>query len=201
MTIPELERARLYLSEAEMRNPGPWVAHSLHVAEAARIIAQAHPALNPESAYILGLLHDIGRREGITGMRHVYDGYRFMRKEGYLDAARICLTHSFPVQALEAGSSVWDCTDEEMVELRHALDALTYSDYDRLLQLCDALALPSGFCLLEKRFVDVLMRYKNYNTLTLPKWQAYLDIKAGFERQIGGSIYDLLPGIRENTFR
>ena len=29
-----------------------------------------------------------------------------------------------------------------------------YDDYDRLVQLCDALALPSGFCLLEKRFVD-----------------------------------------------
>ena len=25
-----------------------------------------------------------------------------------------------------------------------------YDDYDRLVQLCDALAMPSGFCLLER---------------------------------------------------
>lgn len=34
-----------------------------------------------------------------------------------------------------------------------------YDDYDYLVQLCDALALPTGFCLLEKRFVDVAIRY------------------------------------------
>ena len=30
---------------------------------------------------------------------------------------------------------------------------------DRLVQLCDALCLPAGFCLMEKRPVDVAVRY------------------------------------------
>ena len=32
-------------------------------------------------------------------------------------------------------------------------------DYDRLIQICDALATDYGFVILEKRFVDVTRRY------------------------------------------
>lgn len=34
-----------------------------------------------------------------------------------------------------------------------------YDDYDRPVQLCDALEFPTGFCLLEKRFADAALRY------------------------------------------
>ena len=74
-----------------------------------------------------------------------------------------------------------------------------YDDYDRLVQLCDALALPTGFCLLEKRFVDVALRYGTH-PFTVARWKAVLDIKAYFEEMIGCSIYDLLPGVIENSF-
>ncbi len=67
MTIPTLTQAQTLLAEAETRNPGPWVAHSINVARAAQLIAERHPDLDPDRAYILGLLHDIGRREGVTG--------------------------------------------------------------------------------------------------------------------------------------
>lgn len=200
MRVPDPDQALAYIKEAEMRNPGPWVAHSFNAARAAKIIAHQIPALDPTTAHTVGLLHDIGRRAGPTGMRHVYDGYRFLLSEGYPDAARICLTHSFPVKDIRAGSSEWDCTDEELAELRIALDELTYDDYDHLIQLCDALSLPEGYCLLEVRIVDVLMRYKNYNAFTLPKWEAYFDIMAGFNRRIGQPVYGLLPGIVETTF-
>ena len=75
-----------------------------------------------------------------------------------------------------------------------------YDDYDRLVQLCDALAMPSGFCLLEKRFVDVTMRY-GVHPATIDRWKKILEIKEQFENQIGCSIYSLLPGIVENSFR
>jgi hypothetical protein len=52
---------------------------------------------------------------------------------------------------------------------------------------------------LEKRFVDVVMRY-GFVPLTQQKWEAYFQIKADFESQIGRSIYSLLPGVVENTF-
>ena len=79
------------------------------------------------------------------------------------------------------------------------MEQIDYDRYDRLIQLCDSLALPSGFCLMEKRLVDVVMRYGT-NPLTIPKWKAYFTIKDDFEGEIGGSIYALLPGVVENTF-
>ena len=75
-----------------------------------------------------------------------------------------------------------------------------YDDYDRLVQLCDSLALPTGFCLLEKRFVDVTIRY-GVHPATIDRWKRILEIKALFEAQIGCSVYTLLPGVVENSLR
>ena len=60
--------------------------------------------------------------------------------------------------------------------------------------------MPSGFCLLEKRFVDVTMRY-GVHPATIDRWKKILEIKERFEDQIGFSIYALLPGVMENSFR
>ena len=200
MQLPDLDTAEAYLLSAEARNPGAWVAHSRNVAFAARAIAEKLPEINPESAFSLGLLHDIGRREGVSGMRHIYDGYRFMLAEGWPEAARICLTHSFPHQDVRAASSRWDCTEAELEEVRQALDSYEYNDYDRVIQFCDSIALPDGFCLMEKRLVDVVRRYRNTNEFTVLKWEAYFKIKDRLEAQIGESVYDLLPGVVETTF-
>ena len=74
-----------------------------------------------------------------------------------------------------------------------------YDDYDRLVQLCDSLALPTGFCLLEKRFVDVTIRY-GVSEFTTARWKKILEIKALFEKKIKRSIYEALPGVVENSF-
>ena len=83
-------------------------------------------------------------------------------------------------------------------ELQHQQNAI-YDDYDRLVQLCDALALPTGFCLLEKRFVDVAIRYGT-PPVTVERWKKILEIKDLFETRINRSIYELLPGVIENSF-
>ena len=76
MCIPELGQAQLWLQEAGVLNPGPWVAHSRYVAEAARNIAtHLPPPLDADTAYVLGLLHDIGRRGR---------GYRLAAQPGWL---------------------------------------------------------------------------------------------------------------------
>jgi hypothetical protein len=59
--------------------------------------------------------------------------------------------------------------------------------------LCDALALPDGFCLIEQRFVDVVLR-RGFNDFTLDRWRATFEIQHGFEARCGTSIYGLLPG-------
>ena len=132
-------------------------------------------------------------------MRHVIDGYHFLMDEGYPDAAQICLTHSYPIPDVGAGSGKWDGTKAEEEFVANFLAESAYSPYDRLIQLCDALCLPNGPVLMEKRLLDVSLRH-GFNDFTIRKWQAFFDIQAEFEETIGQSIYSLLPGVVENTF-
>jgi hypothetical protein len=197
--MPEIREAEALLEAGGRLNPGLWVEHSLNVARAARAIAAACDGLDADRAYVLGCLHDIGRRKGRTGMGHVLDGHRFMAELGFDEAARICLTHSFPYQDARAISNAAECPAAEVDEMARLLAPIAYDDYDRLIQLCDSLAMASGFVLIEKRLVDVALRY-GCNPLTVPKWQAILGLKDYFDRLSGGSVYRLLPGVVENTF-
>jgi hypothetical protein len=197
--LPTKQQAERYLEEAESLNPGLWVQHSIQVADTAARIATSHPELDPHPAFVLGLLHDIGRRAGVHGMRHVIDGYHFMMEAGYPDAARICLTHSYPIQSVDSGSSPWDGTLVEKQIVADYLASIQYTSYDRLIQLCDAICLPEGPVLMEKRLLDVTLRY-GPNQYTTRKWQAFFDIQSEFETTLGSSIYRLLPNVVQNTF-
>jgi hypothetical protein len=199
MKLPSLEQAQAWIEEAQGLNPGPWVQHSYFVGKAARSIAQVHPGLDPQTAFILGYLHDIGRRAGVTDMRHTLDGYYFLMEKGFDFAARICITHVFPIKDINSVAGKWDCTGPELVFLEDYLARTGFDEYDRLIQLCDALALPAGFCLVEKRLMDVAFR-RGVNEFSVPRWQAYLEIQHEFEGAIGRSIYTLLDGVVRNTF-
>ncbi len=198
MTLPDLQTAETLLLEAEAMNPGRWVPHSRNVALAARIIAEHHPGLDPERAYLLGLLHDIGRRTGPNADRHILDGHDHLLGLGYPDAARIALTHSFPQQLPGELIGVWDGTVQEFERMTGLLLAATYTEEDRLIQLCDMLALPEGLCIMEKRMVDVALRY-SFTPQMAEKWRVKLAIKAHFDEAIGQNLYHLLPGIVETS--
>jgi len=200
--IPTVEEAERELELAQTLNPTPWVDHSRYVALAAKSIATKHPNLDADIAYIFGLLHDIGRREGWTDMRHAIDGHEYMNSLGYEAVAKICLTHSFPMKddrRAETNPGEWDCSAEQLEYVNDYMSKVIYDDYDRLLQLCDALALTTGFCILEKRFVDIVLRY-GFNDSTVPRWRAFIELKDYFESTINCSIYSLLDGVVESTF-
>jgi hypothetical protein len=199
LNMPTMEEAAQMMAEAEQRNPGRWVQHSVYVAQAASQIAAHHPALDPSTAYILGYLHDIGRREGVTDLRHTLDGYNYLAKLGFTAAARVCLTHCFPTKSIYAGAGQWDCTPAELEFVRGFMAEVEFSEYDRLILLCDALALPTGYCLIEKRLVDIALR-RGVNDQTVEKWKAFFELQGDFERIIGRSIYSVLPGVIEYTF-
>jgi hypothetical protein len=135
----------------------------------------------------------------VADVRHILDGYALLQGDGFDDAARICLTHSFPIKDVDAFASAWDCPAEERRFVQDFLHRTEYGPYDRLIQLCDALSLPSGCCLLEKRLVDVALRH-GVNALTVAKWRAFLSIKDEVEAQLGQSIYGRLPGVVQRTF-
>ena len=186
------------LAQAERANPGPWADHCRYVALACQNIASRCPSLDADLAYIYGLLHDIGRYAGVTSERHLIDGYRYCMERGWEKAAQICISHAFMVKDISSSIGVFDMPPEDKAFMADFVKHAVYDDYDYLVQLCDALALPTGFCLLEKRFVDVAIRYGTHPA-TVDRWKAVLAIKARFEAAIGGSIYDCLPGAVENS--
>lgn len=63
--LPDKKEAKMLLQEAGKMNPGTWESHSEVVADCARKIADNCTDMNPYKAYVLGLLHDIGRRFGV----------------------------------------------------------------------------------------------------------------------------------------
>jgi len=62
--LPTKEKAEEILKEAENCNPGPWGNHSRAAAHCAERIAFYCDDMDSNRAYILGLLHDIGRKFG-----------------------------------------------------------------------------------------------------------------------------------------
>ncbi len=80
------------------------------------------------------------------------------------------------------------------------LSATDETDYDRLIRLCDYFAVPTGFCLIEKRLVDMALR-GGLNEYSIPRWESTFQTKRYFEEKMGVSVYDVLPNVKENTFR
>lgn len=195
--IPSIEEAKRELLIAGEINPGPWVKHSENVGLAAKNIAHLVPELDENKAYIVGLLHDIGRRVGVVNIpKHVYEGYKYCMNKGWDEVARICMTHSYVLMKDE-----FDYSPEtvEEKEIKKFIVSLGEADlYDKLIQMCDALATDYGFVILEKRFVDVTRRYGimgNY----IRGWDITFATKEMFEEKMGCSIYDVLPDIGRTT--
>lgn len=192
--------AEAALREAEKLNPGSWAEHSRYVAQACRNIALRCEEISADMAYTLGLLHDIGRYAGVTSERHLIDGYRYCMERDWKKAAQICITHAFMIQNIQTSIGEFDVSKEDYQFMEKFIKNAVYDDYDRLVQLCDALSLPNGFCLLEKRFVDVTIRY-GIHPFTVERWKKIFEIKAYFEEKTDCSIYELLPRVVENSFR
>ena len=192
--LPTREEAERLLHEAEVCNPGPWGNHSRTAAHCAERIAQACGNLDANKAYILGLLHDIGRKFGIRHLGHVSDGYIYMMSLGYDEVAKVCLTHSFHNKTLAEYIGKVDTTGEEYARIQEGLDGVVLDEYDRLIQLCDALAGAEGVLDIEERMADVRSRYGFYPEA---KWDANLALKQYFEEKAGKSIYEV---VEKDTF-
>ncbi|MHB8132163.1 MAG: phosphohydrolase, partial [Mobilitalea sp.] len=125
--------------------------------------------------------------------------YHFCMKNEWEDVARVCITHSYLVQDVKADVGVWDVSEEDYAFMKLYIETAIYDDYDKLMQLCDSLASANGFCLLEKRLIDVHRRY-GVNEYTVSRWNAIFEIKEYFENRMGCSIYAVLPNVKETTF-
>ncbi len=186
------------LALAAQLTPGPWEQHSMSVAKNARLIAEKTKVMDCDKAYVMGLMHDIGRRAGIKGILHIFDGYDYMIGMGQEEIAHICLTHSFPIKDVDTFFGKYDCSSEQKAFLQRFLESRQYDNYDILIQLCDAISLPNGACIMEKRFVDVALRH-GLPDFTIDKWKAFMNTKKHFDELCGCNIYTLLPNVLENS--
>lgn len=197
---PERQEAEAALAEAAKSNPGNWVSHSRYAALACENIAKYCPDLDPEKAYVLGLLHDIGRYVGIVRERHQLEGYRYCMRKGWDAVAKICLTHTYVLKDATKKKGNWDIPSSDYEFVKNFIETAEYDDYDRLVQFCDCLSLPTGFCIVEKRLVDVGIRY-GVDEYTVEQWKKVIELKAYFENKTGVLVYKLLPGICDNMLR
>lgn len=195
----------LSLAEAEKQlkigvdlTPGAWGQHSISVGTNANLIAERVPGMNSDKAYVMGLMHDIGRRAGIKGILHIFDGYDYMKSIGQEELARICLTHSFPIKDVNTFFGIYDCTSAQKEFLENFLANIQYDNYDILIQLCDAISLPNGACIMEKRLIDVALRH-GLPSFTIDKWKAFMQTKKYFDELCSCNIYELLPNVLENS--
>lgn len=116
--------------------------HGVHIYNVARIAEaiaeQTNGAIDPETAYTIGLLHDIGRikDETVTKVPHSIEGFNYMQKIGYPELAPICITHNFIDKDIKAGDYP-TYSPELFAWTKEYLSHVEYSDYDRLIQLAD----------------------------------------------------------------
>jgi hypothetical protein len=193
--LPTRDQAEVLLKDAEGCNPGPWGDHSRVAAHCAERIARACGDMDAEKAYILGLMHDIGRRFGVRHLGHVSDGYTYMISLGYDDVARVCLTHSFNNRSIDEYVGKADTTEEEYLLIKEKLADISFDEYDRLIQLCDALAGSDRVLDVEERMGDVKRRYGFYPQA---KWDSNIALMKHFEEKTGKSIYAV---VEKDTFK
>ena len=184
--IPTREEAMEFIRDGLACNPGPWGRHCLTAAHCAEKIAHACGDMDSEKAYILGLLHDIGRKFGVRHLGHVSDGYTYMKQLGYDEVAKICLTHSFNNHTIDDYIGKFDVSDEELRLIKTELDKAVYDEYDRLIQLCDSLAGADGVLDVEDRMKDVKKRYGFYPQ---SKWDTNIRLMKYFEKKMNQNIY------------
>ena len=101
-----------------------------------------------------------------------------------------CTTNKLPLVLATTGQ-----TEEELAMIRKELASLSFDEYDRLIQLSDALAGAEGVLDIEQRMEDVRTRYGSYPQR---KWDSNLRLKQGFEQKVGKSIYEV---VEKDSFR
>ena len=57
---------------------------------------------------------------------------------------KACMTHSYNTHRFEDDMAKIDIAAEQVDELKKALSAYTYDDYDHLIQFCDSIATADG---------------------------------------------------------
>lgn len=169
-----------------------WLEHINFVAQSAKIIAKMAPDLNPDDAYILGLLHDFGKKydEKTENVFHGLEGYKELKKLGFDDAARINLTHTFLLKP--SNEIQYPFNKAAVEECRLLINKIDYDDYDRLIQLCDWLNDRGRNCTIRARMSSLQARYNVVNEDLVKIGNEAQKLKEYFDKKCSCSVYRLI---------
>lgn len=168
-----------------------WILHSINVGIASKIIANHIPNMDSTLALTCGLLHDIGRQQKDSFMRHSIVGYNHMKEQGYNLHANVCLTHSFYLKDASKYQGKINCVEYEMDIIDKYMQLNDLTLYEELIQLTDAMGTFSGLCIIEERLIDVSLR-TGVKEFTLDIWKEILRLKKKFDSLVGANIYEFL---------
>ncbi len=146
-------------------NTSSWLSHSLYEARLCEILANRLD-LDKDIAFNYGLLHDYGRKYSHNFM-HIIKGFEELVDLGLYES-RACLTHSFindgrfnnneiPDEKLEYINNK-EHFNKEYDDLSKLLRNITYTDYDRILNIADLMASDHGILSPIDRLYDILSR-------------------------------------------
>jgi len=173
--------------------------HINGVANVARTIALKLGNIDPDKAYVSGLLHDIAKidesPESKVGRFHGILGYELL-KDKDPDAARASLLHEIPWNKAQKYEFKFLDNKDDYEFAMNYIAANPLTDEDLLIQLADTMANKDGIVTMEQRREEYEKRFNMEVPAELI--QPYMDIKQYFDKKIGMDIYDLLP-IKTNT--
>ena len=170
-----------------------YVFHTQGIAFVARIIASHIPDMNPEKAYICGLLHDYGKKydEKKIGRFHGLIGYHELQAEGFSLPARICLTHTFPEKKI-LFSDFPSYPQKDLEECQKILNELEYNDYDRLIQFADRLFEGLSMVPFAKRAKAIGERYHLSESIVNKLIADGQKLKDFLDKRCGMDIYKII---------
>ena len=189
------------LLEVKQYNVPDWIFNSLpiHVNNTALIAEKIAKAshLDSEKAYVMGMLHDLGKAdETIHNRFHGIMGYERLKS---LDPviAHICLTHMFinnDSRQIIDNHRLFYGNEKDQEFIISYLDSHPADDYDLLIQLSDGLSGPKGPITIENRMIEYNQRHKLNRTWEemQDRIRLRLDIKKYFEQKTKCDIYELL---------
>lgn len=182
--------------DEDYRNPinHGWIEHGKCVGQTGAIIAEAL-GLDATYVYILGAIHDIGKRNTRDVQRHDILGYRFLKSLGIDDKyAAVCLTHSYlnnDVNCVAGGMLPRDDFRTEYIKNHH------YSEEELIINLCDLMCKDHRMTL-EARMIDLLSR-KGFHDNSAYHLKEALKLKDYFDRKIPCGVYHLFPDLTALT--
>ena len=170
-----------------------WVLHCLFTAIASKRIAEKL-GLDSDKAMAMGCIHDIGRK--ISHPNHAIEGYHYMINKGNSDDAIVCLTHSFIDNNIVMTAGGGPDTKEKYDYIDNFLQKTPCTIYDNIVQMSDLFCLETGFTTVENRLLDISKRKGVYPN-SLDHFHKAMELKERLETQMGCSLYDLFPEIKE----